>query len=59
MATGIVHSGVGFSGLIVPVVALLVDSLGWRTAAFIFGLCLTVIILPLPLLVRLKPEHYG
>jgi len=58
-ATGIMHSGVGFSGLMVPVVVMLIDALGWRTAMAILGLCLLCIISPLSFLVRHKPEQYG
>jgi MFS family permease len=58
-ATGIMHSGVGFSGLLVPVVVILIDSLGWRTAMTIFGLSMLCIISPLTLLVRHRPEQYG
>lgn len=58
-ATGIMHSGVGFSGLMVPVVVILIDSLGWRTAMVILGLCLLILISPLTFLVRQRPEQYG
>jgi len=58
-ATGIMHSGVGFSGLMIPVVVLLIDGLGWRTATVVLGFCLLGIILLLSLLVRHRPEQYG
>jgi len=58
-ATGIMHSGVGFSGLMIPVVVLLIDDLGWRTAMVVLGFCLLGIILLLSLLVRHRPEQYG
>lgn len=58
-ATGIMHSGVGFSGLMVPVVVILIDTFGWRTAMIVLGVCLLGIISPLALLVRHKPEQYG
>ncbi len=59
IATGILVSGWALGGLLVPVVTLLVDTLTWRTAMFILGLSMVVIILPLALLVRHKPEDYG
>ncbi len=58
-ATGIMHSGVGFSGLMIPVVVMLIDTFGWRTAMIVFGVSLLGIISPLVLLVRHKPEQYG
>lgn len=59
IAAGIMHSGVGFSGLMVPFVILLIDEFGWRTAVVILGLSLLIIMTPVSLLVRNKPEHYG
>ena len=58
-ATGIMHSGVGFSGLMIPIVVLLVDTLGWRAAMTILGLFLLGIISLLTLVVRHRPEQYG
>ncbi|MFC2047910.1 MFS transporter [Chloroflexota bacterium] len=59
IAIGIVMSGVGLGGLLVPIITILIDTLGWRTAMFIIGLGVLVIILPLSLLLRHKPEQYG
>ncbi len=59
MATGIMGSGWGFSGLLVPVVVSLIAIFEWRTALVILGLGVWVIGLPLSLLVRHKPEQYG
>jgi MFS family permease len=56
---GIVSSGWGLGGLIVPVVTRLVDALRWRKAMFIVGLGMLVIVLPLSLVARHKPEQYG
>ncbi|MBA7604581.1 L-lactate transporter [subsurface metagenome] len=58
-ATGIVASGFGLGGLIVPVVTRLIDALQWRTAMRTVGLGMLGIVLPLSFLVRHKPEHYG
>lgn len=58
-ATGIVSSGFGLGGLIVPVVTKLIDALQWRMAMLIVGLSVLVIVLPLSLMVRHKPENYG
>jgi len=59
VATGIVASGFGLGGLLIPVVTSLVDGFQWRAAMLIVGLGILVIILPLSLVVRHKPEHYG
>ena len=59
IATGIVVSGFGFGGLLVPLVTILVDSLQWRTAMLILSLGMIVIVTPLSLLLRHKPEQYG
>ena len=59
LAIGIAASGVGFGGLIVPVVAKLIDVLQWRMVMVTAGLGMLVVVLPLSLLIRHKPEHYG
>ena len=59
VAIGIVASGFGLGGLLVPVLTKLIDVLQWRTTMFVVGLGMLVIVLPLSLLVRHKPEHYG
>ncbi len=59
IATGIVVSGVATGGLLVPLVSRIIDMYEWRTAMVILGLGAWVIILPLSLLVRHKPEQYG
>ncbi|OGO38930.1 MAG: hypothetical protein A2147_11035, partial [Chloroflexi bacterium RBG_16_57_8] len=59
IATGIVASGFGMGGLIVPVVTGLIDTFQWRTAMVIVGIGMLAICLPLSLIVRHKPEDYG
>jgi len=59
LATGIVTSGFGLGGLLIPVVTSLIDAFHWRTAMLIVGLGGLAIVLPLSLLVRHKPEQYG
>jgi sugar phosphate permease len=59
IAIGIMASGHGFGGLLVPVVVRLVDMYEWRMAMAIFAVGMLVIGLPLSLLVRHKPEPYG
>ena len=59
VAIGIVACGFGLGGLLVPAVTGLIDWLAWRNAMVIVGLGILVIVLPLSLLVRHKPEQYG
>ena len=59
LATGIMICGYGFSGLLVPVIVNLIDVYEWRMAIAILATGMLVLCLPLALLVRHKPEHYG
>jgi len=59
LAAGITASGMGLGGLLVPLVAGLVDRFGWRGAMAGLGIGVWAICLPLSLLVRHRPEQYG
>jgi predicted MFS family arabinose efflux permease len=59
IAIGIVASGFGLGGLLVPLVTMLVDTLKWRTAMLSLSLGMIIIVMPLSLLLRHKPERYG
>jgi sugar phosphate permease len=59
LASGIVLSGFGLSGLLVPLVVRVIDVTDWRTAMFIFGVAAWAIGLPLSLVFRRAPEQYG
>jgi MFS family permease len=59
LALGIMTSGSAIGGLLIPVVTYLVDSRGLITALIIFGTGLLVILLPLALIIRQRPEDYG
>jgi MFS family permease len=59
VAMGIATCGFGFSGVMLPLVTAMVDSLGWRLAMTILGAGMFVIVLPLSLMVRSRPEDYG
>jgi predicted MFS family arabinose efflux permease len=59
LATGIVVSGSAVGGLLVPIVTVIVDTFGWRTAMVIFGVATWLILLSLSSLVRHRPERYG
>jgi len=58
-ASGIAIAGFGFSGLLIPVIVRLIAVYDWRTALTILAWSMLVMILPLSLLFRHKPEQYG
>jgi MFS family permease len=59
LATGIVVSGAGAGGILVPLVTWVIDAYDWRTAMVIFSLGAWAIIFPLTLVLRHRPEQYG
>ncbi|HEY82316.1 MAG TPA: MFS transporter [Dehalococcoidia bacterium] len=59
MASGIAIAGFGFSGLLIPVIVKLIATYDWRTAVTILALSMLVLLLPLSLLFRHRPEQYG
>lgn len=58
-AMGVMASGFGASGLIVPVIVWLIAAFGWRTAMIILGLGMWILGMPIACIVRNKPEDYG
>ena len=59
LASGIASCGFGLSGLLIPIIVRLIDSYEWRTAMAILAIGVLVLIVPLSLLFRHKPEQYG
>ncbi len=59
LALGIMTSGFGASGLMVPIVVHLIDLYGWRTALVFLALGMWTMGLPLAFLIRSRPEQYG
>ena len=59
LAGGLTVAGFGFGGLLVPFLTMLIDSFGWRTAIFVLAIVVLVVMVPLSLLFRNKPEQYG
>lgn len=58
-AIGIMTSGFGLSGLIVPLLVWLIAVYGWRGALLIVGFGMWILGIPLSLVIRDKPETYG
>lgn len=59
LATGIVVSGFGMGGILVPIITGLIDAYQWRTAMLIVGIGTLFIVPPLSFLIRHNPERYG
>jgi MFS family permease len=57
MASGILTSGVAIGGLMVPVVTIAIDRLGWQMAMVSLGLGMWIICLPLAFLIKNKPRE--
>ncbi len=51
--------GMAVGGLLVPLVAAALETFGWRPTAFVSGLLLIIIGLPLAQVIRHRPEDYG
>ena len=58
-ALGIMSSGFGASGLLLPLIILLIDTYGWRAAVIILGVVMWGIGIPLTLVIRDRPEQMG
>jgi sugar phosphate permease len=58
-ALGLMSSGFGASGLLLPLVILLIDTYGWRTAVITLGVVMWVLGISLTLVIRDKPEQLG
>ncbi len=59
LASGIVSSGTGLGGLLIPLVTILIDRYDWRTTLLFISGGAIAIILPLSFVIRNKPEDVG
>jgi MFS family permease len=59
LATGIAVSGFGFGGLMVSLINRLIEVYDWRTAVTVLAAGALLIVLPLSLFLRHRPEQYG
>ncbi|MFC2066561.1 MFS transporter [Chloroflexota bacterium] len=58
-AFGIFKTGPGLSGLLVPLLGLLIVTLGWRDTAVVAGLSMLVLGFPLVFVMRDRPQDHG
>ncbi|MCX8126503.1 MAG: MFS transporter [Dehalococcoidia bacterium] len=59
LAMGIVSTGVGLGGLLLPVIAWLILTWDWRTASFVIGIGICVVMPSLATVLRQRPEDCG
>lgn len=58
-AMGLAQTGMSVGGLIVPLVAWSLTQNGWRETAFVSGILVMLIGLPIAQLMRARPEDFG
>ena len=58
-ALGFMNIGIGCGGILLPLIAVLIDRYQWRGAITILGVVMLLIGMPLSLVVRRRPEQYG
>jgi MFS family permease len=60
LATGIAFAGVGIGSVILlPWVQRIIEQAGWRTACWTLGLLILVVLVPINLLLRKRPQDIG
>jgi MFS family permease len=60
LAVGIAFAGVGIGSItLLPWVQLMIDGAGWRQASLAMGILILVVLAPLNLLLRKRPEDIG
>jgi MFS transporter, OFA family, oxalate/formate antiporter len=58
-AIGITTMGISLNGLMVMLVTFLVDKFDWRSVMLGLGITVWLVVIPLTLVIRHKPEQYG
>lgn len=58
-AMTLMYIGFGASGLLVPVMAMLINQYDWRTSLVIIGITMWLVGIPLSLMMKHRPEPYG
>jgi MFS family permease len=59
LAMSLAFSGVGLGSLLLPWLQALIDTAGWRSACWTLGLVLLLLLAPLNLLLRGRPQELG
>ncbi len=59
LATGIAICGFGLGGLMIPLLVRLVDAYDWRVTVTVLAVGVVIVVAPLSLLFRHRPEQYG
>jgi OFA family oxalate/formate antiporter-like MFS transporter len=59
LALGIMASGFGAGGLIIPLIVFMIDASGWRLTLVILGAGMWLLGVPLSLIVRDRPDQLG
>ncbi len=59
MALGILSAGFGVSGVMTPLLVILIDNYGWRNTLFGLAFAFIAIGVPLAVIIRHRPEQYG
>jgi len=59
VALGVVGAGIGAGGLLLLLIVRLIDLYQWRITLIILGLGMLALGIPLSLVIRNRPEHYG
>jgi OFA family oxalate/formate antiporter-like MFS transporter len=59
LALGVMGAGIGAGGLVVLLIVRLIDLYQWRITLIILGLGMWALGIPLSLVIRDRPEHYG
>jgi OFA family oxalate/formate antiporter-like MFS transporter len=58
-ALGLMSSGFGASGLMIPLIVWLIDTFQWRATVLLLAVGFLVLGIPLVFVIRDKPEDYG
>ena len=59
VALGVMFSGVGVGGLMIPLIVWLIDVYGWRTALVLLGVGMWILGISVCFVLRNRPEEYG
>jgi MFS family permease len=59
LAMSLAFSGVGVGSLLLPGLQTVIDQIGWRSACWMLGLLLLLMLAPLNLLLRARPQEMG